>query len=357
MMLNFRNAVFAQHNIHHDDHDHDHDHDGDLIALSIVDFLILILCIPILIHFIKYILDEKNYNFGQDTLFRNGDIICFISIALYGLTIFIVVFHDILHFVDLDTVIWDYHYQLGIIQWILFFMARITLHISFTYRIYSTFWASALKYNNIIYSVLYFAIICLFGYGIYIIITMWINKEILSPLSNDFTTMLIFIAADFTLIMVISYLFISKLYIIMKLHHKNTDSFDDNLSENKQIIMKSNDNFLNAISKYSLLTTIISIVVFIQLFSLWFISVYYHNDNELHVEYLKHTISTLVIFIDIICLYLSCRLSKKLFDRACKHPHKCCIKLCQKALWVNYKIFNSKDIEMQSNSNASSPLL
>ena len=345
---------------HGHDHDHDHDAGADVITISIIDFLILILCILILIKFIRYTLNKENYTFGQsvnekNNLFRIGDIISLVTIFLYGITIIIVVIHDILHFIDIGGN-WNYHFDLGITQWILFLMARIMLQTSFAFKLYSTFCGSALKYHIAVYVILSVSIIALFGYGVYMTIAMGISGEIVSPLSHNFAIYLIFTGLDFMLIMVIAFLFIAKLYAVMKL--MNADS-PDILYNNS--MMNSNKNFLNAISKYSLLTTIISIIVIIQLLSLWLISVHYDHDDEVHVEYLQHCVSTVVIFIDLICLYLSCRLTKKLYDKLCKYPHKCCNKLCEKTMLVNYTIFNQKEIELKkmqtisSQSRTSSP--
>ena len=338
-----------------DSHDHAHNADGDVIAISIIDFLILILCILILIHFTKYMLNKKNYNFNQsvkdkDNLFRIGDIICLTTIILYGITIIILIAHDILHFSKVDSEY--YHVDLGITQWILFLIARIMLQISFAYKLYSTFCGSAMSHNNYVYIILSVAIFGLFVYGMYIVILMGINEDILSPLSHNFTTILLFTAADFALIMVIAYLFVSKLYSVMKL--MNADSSHSNTLNDNQ--MGNDKTFLNAISKYSLLTVIISIVVIIQLISLWFISIYYDHDEE-HTEYLQHCVSTVVIFIDVICLYLSCRLTKSLYNKICKYPHKCCNKLCKKAILINYRLFNSDEIQMRKMQTANSSQL
>ena len=325
--------------------DHQHANDEDVIAISIVDFSILILCIFILIHFIKYILNKNNYNLGESlhtskyNLFRISDIICLLAIILYFFTIIILLAHDILHFIDIDP---DYYcIQLGVSQWILFFIARVMLQASFAFKLFVTFHGSAITYNNYVYIILFTSIFCLFCYGIYIVVIMGENEEILSPLSHHYATILslIFTSTDFVLIMLIAYLFISKLYVGIKLMNI-TDSSDNMLCN--QSMMESNKAFLNAISKYSLLTTFISIMVMTQLVTLWIISIHYDHDDEVHVEYLQHCISTIVVSIDLVCLYLSCRLTKPLYAKICKYPHKFCNKLCEKTILIKYKRFKDE---------------
>ena len=81
-----------------------------------------------------------------------------------------------------------------------------------------------MKYNGWIYVVLFVTMYELLCYAIFTVVILGnkgdpLDKQIIVPLSHDFATMLflIFTAVDFTLIMVITYLFISKLYKLMKL--------------------------------------------------------------------------------------------------------------------------------------------
>ena len=86
------------------------------------------------------------------------------------------------------------------------------------------------------------------------------------------------------------------------------------------------------------MATIISIGVIVHLFALWIISTNYDHDDEVRVEYAQHCVSTVVIFIDTICLYLSCRLSKQIYEKFCKYPHKCCTFLCDKTIDIKEQI-------------------
>merc|ERR1711933_305137 len=64
------------------------------------------------------------------------------------------------------------------------------------------------------------------------------------------------------------------------------------------------------------------------------ISVYYVDEEEVHVEYLQHCISTVIIFMDTMCLYFSCKVAKGPYSKICKYPHRCYVKLCEVALGV-----------------------
>ena len=300
---------------HHDENEH-HDEHGfevDILVISIIDFAIAILCTIMVILFLKYIFKVKH----SDNPFKKNDILSLSSIISYTLTIYIVIVHDILHMIELDG---PFHFEFGITQWVTFFMGRILLQLSFLTKLVTVFRRSALKYHKCIPISLLILIISLFGYGVYILIIMGLNHEILSPLSHDFMTILIFVAADFATIMIITFLFLRNLYGILKRSNKRD---------------KHNFQFLAAISKYSLLATIISIAVIIQFIALYIISISYHHEDEVNIEYLQHCISTVIIFIDTTCLYLSCKLAVKLYQKTCKYPHLCCTRLCQR--WVKIK--------------------
>ena len=222
----------SDHDSHdHDSHDHDHDHDShehehdhghgaeaDIIIISVIDIIITILCMIIVVHFIRYLVKyNENYKSkikDANNWFIRTDIFCLITILIYSVIIVIVVIHDILHFVGSEG---SFHFELGLTQWILFFIGRVSLQLSFLSKLYATFWGSAYKYSISILIILLILIIGLFGYGIYIVISMGIHQEVLDPLSHDFVLILIFTGLDFALIMTIAYLFVSKLYVFMKL--------------------------------------------------------------------------------------------------------------------------------------------
>merc|ERR1712045_301075 len=68
------------------------------------------------------------------------------------------------------------------------------------------------------------------------------------------------------------------------------------------------------------------------------IAAYYVHPNEINIEYLQDCTSTIAIMIDILCLYLSCRLSTRIYDVMCQCPHqKCCVLLCTQIVRVRFK--------------------
>ena len=192
------------------------------------------------------------------------------------------------------------------------------------FKLYTVFAGSALNYSLKVFIIFGALLFGLFGYGMYISIYMWLNHEVLSPLSHDFEQVLVFVFADFLLILSIAFMFVRKLFNLMRTIKKT--SMDDS-GEN-------NEPLMNAIAKYSLLTTVISIVVILQFIALFLISVYYHDEEEVHVEYLQHCISTVIIFMDTMCLYFSCKVAKGPYSKICKYPHQCYVKLCQKYMGV-----------------------
>ena len=114
---------------HHSDesHDHEHDHgehasDADVVIISVVDIGILILCCMIVVHFIRYLKENRRLSKEVATsLFYKADIVCLSTIVLYTIIIMILIVHDILHLIELEA---RFHFEMGITQWILFFIAR-----------------------------------------------------------------------------------------------------------------------------------------------------------------------------------------------------------------------------------------
>jgi len=138
----------------------------------------------------------------------------------------------------------------------------------------------------------------------------------------------IYTACDVILIGILTYLFIHKLYELLLM------IYDE---DNNHLFKEENKSFLNAMAKYSLITTIIGMSLIIQFICLFVIATHYVHAEEINVEYLQHCISTIAIMIDLCCLYLSGKVAKKIFDVVCKYPHqKCCLLLCTKIIRVRF---------------------
>eukprot|EP01083_Nonionella_stella_P042064 113806_1 len=331
-----------------DNHDHEHDEHGleaDILPISIVDILIAILCMVMIIHFVIYLKNE------QRTL---PDIITFVTILFYFISILIILIHDILHFIEdseVQSIEASFHLELGIVQWFVFFISRALLQFSFLCKLFAVFHGSTLKYNKNVFLMVGLYISGLLVFGIVIVIQMAVMHSV-DPTETNMQFALIYTAFDVMLIGILVYLFVRKLYNLLLMMNSvggggggSPTSESANSPGNFPIFIEENKLFLGAMAKYSLITTTIGMSLIIQFVCLFIVSTHYAHANEVNIEYLQHCISTISIMIDLFCVYLSCKLSKRIYDVLCKYPHqKCCLLLCQQIVCVRLENDSAVDI-------------